>query len=93
MKTQERSHRQGTGTMDDMRAIVRETYGGPEVMRLEQAPRPAAVKGDDVLVRVRAAGVDRGVWHMMTGLPHLGRLAFGSGNRRTGFWAWILLES
>ena len=93
MKTQERSRRQGTSTVDDMRATVRETYGGPEVMRLEQAPRPAAVKGDGVLVRVRAAGVDRGVWHMMTGLPHLGRLAFGSGNRRTGFWAWILLES
>jgi NADPH:quinone reductase-like Zn-dependent oxidoreductase len=77
MKTQERSRRQGTSTVDDMRATVRETYGGPEVMRLEQVPRPAAVKGDDVLVRVRAAGVDRGVWHMMTGLPYLGRLAFG----------------
>jgi NADPH:quinone reductase-like Zn-dependent oxidoreductase len=63
-----------------MRATVRETYGGPEVMRLEQVPRPAAVKGDDVLVRVRAAGVDRGVWHMMTGLPYLGRLAFGIRN-------------
>ncbi|WP_307028106.1 NAD(P)-dependent alcohol dehydrogenase [Arthrobacter globiformis] len=59
-----------------MRAIVRETYGGPEVLRLERVPRPV-VKGDDVLVRVRAAGVDRGVWHMMTGLPYLGRLAFG----------------
>ncbi|MFJ5692783.1 NAD(P)-dependent alcohol dehydrogenase [Arthrobacter sp. NPDC093125] len=77
MKTQERSHRQGTSTAGDMRAIVRETYGGPEVMRLEQVPRSAAVKGEDVLVRVRAAGVDRGVWHMMTGLPYLGRLAFG----------------
>ncbi|MCE3245356.1 MAG: NAD(P)-dependent alcohol dehydrogenase [Arthrobacter sp.] len=77
MKTQERSYRQGTSTVDDMRAIVRETYGKPAVMRLEQAPRPVAAKGDDVLVRVRAAGVDRGVWHMMTGLPYLGRLAFG----------------
>ncbi|MCE3293870.1 MAG: NAD(P)-dependent alcohol dehydrogenase [Arthrobacter sp.] len=77
MKTQERSYRQGTSTVDDMRAIVRETYGKPAVMRLEQVPRPVAAKGDDVLVRVRAAGVDRGVWHMMTGLPYLGRLAFG----------------
>jgi NADPH:quinone reductase-like Zn-dependent oxidoreductase len=59
-----------------MRAVVRETYGGPEVLRLDRVPRPV-VKGDDVLVRVRAAGVDRGVWHMMTGLPYLGRLAFG----------------
>jgi len=77
MKTQERSHGQGTNTVDGMRAVVRETYGGPEVMRLEQVPRPAAVKGDEVLVRVRAAGIDRGVWHLMTGLPYLGRLAFG----------------
>jgi NADPH:quinone reductase-like Zn-dependent oxidoreductase len=37
-------------------------------------PEPAA---DEVLVRVRAAGVDRAAWHMMTGKPYLGRLAFG----------------
>ena len=76
MKTREHPQRQDTGTVDDMRAIVRETYGGPEVLRLDRVPRPL-VKGGDVLIRVRAAGVDRGVWHMMTGLPYLGRLAFG----------------
>ena len=76
MKTQEYSQRQGTRDGDDMRAIVRTSYGGPEILRLDRVPRPV-VKGDDVLVRVRAAGVDRGVWHMMTGLPYLGRLAFG----------------
>jgi NADPH:quinone reductase-like Zn-dependent oxidoreductase len=32
---------------------------------------------DEILVRVEAAGVDRGTWHVMTGLPYLGRLAFG----------------
>lgn len=62
--------------MGDMRAIVRHTYGGPEVLRLDRVPRPVP-KGDEVLVRVRAAGVDRGVCHMLTGLPYLGRLAFG----------------
>ncbi|WP_395399410.1 NAD(P)-dependent alcohol dehydrogenase [Arthrobacter sp. UC242_113] len=76
MKTQQHPQRQDAGTVGDMRAIVRETYGGPEVLRLDRVPRPV-VKGDDVLVRVRAAGVDRGVWHLMTGLPYLGRLAFG----------------
>src|SRR6478672_4406000 len=76
MKAQERTQRQGTGTVEDMRAMVRDTYGAPDVLRLERVPRPV-VEGNDVLVRVRAAGVDRGVWHMMTGLPHLGRLAFG----------------
>ena len=35
-------------------------------------PRSAA---EDVLVRVAAAGVDRGVWHVMTGLPYPIRLA------------------
>lgn len=75
MKTQQRAQRQGTRA-DGMLAVVREAYGRPEVLRLERVPRPV-VKGDDVLVRVRAAGVDRGVWHMMTGLPYLGRLAFG----------------
>ena len=76
MKTQERTQRQGNLTVEDMRAIVRDIYGGPEVVHLERVPRPD-VKGDDVLVRVRAAGVDRGIWHTMTGLPYLGRLAFG----------------
>ena len=38
---------------------------------------PPCCRGGEVLVRVRAAGVDRGVWDMMTGLPYLGRLAFG----------------
>jgi NADPH:quinone reductase-like Zn-dependent oxidoreductase len=76
MTSQESSEGAGTRTMDRMRAIVRETYGGPEVLRLARVPRPVT-KGDDVLVRVRAAGVDRGVWHIMTGLPYLARVAFG----------------
>ena len=29
----------------------------------------------EVLVRVHAAGVDRGVWHLMTGLPYMVRIA------------------
>jgi NADPH:quinone reductase-like Zn-dependent oxidoreductase len=35
------------------------------------------IADEEVLVRVHAAGVDRGVWHLMTGLPYLTRLAFG----------------
>jgi NADPH:quinone reductase-like Zn-dependent oxidoreductase len=63
----------GEGTM---RAIVHDLYGSADVLRLDRAPLPA-VRAKEVLVRVRAAGVDRGVWHMMTGLPYLARLAFG----------------
>jgi NADPH:quinone reductase-like Zn-dependent oxidoreductase len=59
-----------------MRAIVQDRYGHADVLRLDQVPRP--VPGDhDVVVRVAAAGLDRGAWHAMTGLPYLGRLYFG----------------
>jgi NADPH:quinone reductase-like Zn-dependent oxidoreductase len=59
-----------------MKAIVRYTYGNEETLELAELPDPVPSK-DDVLVRVRAAGVDRGAWHIMTGTPHLARLAFG----------------
>jgi NADPH:quinone reductase-like Zn-dependent oxidoreductase len=59
-----------------MKAIVREKYGSADVLELRDVDQPA-VKPREVLIRVRAAGVDRGVWHLMTGLPYLGRLAFG----------------
>lgn len=59
-----------------MRAIVQDAYGHADVLRLARIPRPEAAD-NEVLVRVHAAGLDRGVWHVMTGLPYLGRLAFG----------------
>lgn len=59
-----------------MRAIVRHTYGSADVLSLSEIGRPEA-RDDEVLVRVHAAGLDRGTWHFMTGLPYLGRLAFG----------------
>src|SRR5450830_1166336 len=59
-----------------MRAIVQDAYGHADVLRLARIPRPEA-DDNEVLVRVHAAGLDRGVWHVMTGLPYLGRLAFG----------------
>lgn len=59
-----------------MTAIVQDTYGSPDVLKLKDIENPE-VTDDEVLVRVHAAGVDRGVWHLMTGLPYLTRLAFG----------------
>jgi NADPH:quinone reductase-like Zn-dependent oxidoreductase len=58
-----------------MQAIVQDRYGeAVDVLRLEEIPRP--VIGDaEVLVCVHAAGVDRGVWHLMTGLAYPIRLA------------------
>jgi NADPH:quinone reductase-like Zn-dependent oxidoreductase len=58
-----------------MQAVVQDCYGeAGEVLRLEHVDRPAMGDGD-VLLQVHAAGVDRGVWHLMTGLPYPVRLA------------------
>jgi NADPH:quinone reductase-like Zn-dependent oxidoreductase len=59
-----------------MKAIAQDTYGSPEILKLREIDTPD-VGDDEALVRVQAAGVDRGVWHLMTGLPYLTRLAFG----------------
>jgi NADPH:quinone reductase-like Zn-dependent oxidoreductase len=57
-----------------MKAIVRDAYGSVEVLRLEEIDKPVAAEGE-VLMRVQAAGVDQGVWHLMTGTPYAMRLA------------------
>jgi NADPH:quinone reductase-like Zn-dependent oxidoreductase len=62
-----------TGREATMKAIVQDRYGGLDVLELRDVDRPVP-KADEVLVRVHAAGLDRGVWHVMTGLPYLIRL-------------------
>jgi len=62
-----------------MKAIVQDGYGPADVLELRDIDRPS-VGDDEVLVRVRAAGVDPGVWHLMTGRPYLLR-AVGFGLR------------
>jgi NADPH:quinone reductase-like Zn-dependent oxidoreductase len=68
--------------VETMKAIVQDAYGtAPEdVLRLAEIARPA-IGDDEVLVRVHAASVDRGTWHVMAGLPSLMRVA-GAGLRR-----------
>jgi NADPH:quinone reductase-like Zn-dependent oxidoreductase len=64
-------------TNTTMRAIVQNTYGTADVLRLARVTRPQ-IAADEVLVQVRAAGLDRGTWHMMAGQPYLLRvLGFG----------------
>ncbi|MET7466432.1 NAD(P)-dependent alcohol dehydrogenase [Nonomuraea sp. NPDC005501] len=63
-----------------MKAIVQDVYGPAEVLRLRDVEQPR-IGGDEVLVRVRAAGVDPGVWIVMTGRPPAVRL-MGFGLRR-----------
>ena len=57
-----------------MKAIVYTKYGRPDVLELGDIDKPK-IADDEVLVGVCAAGVDRGVWHVMTGLPYPLRLA------------------
>jgi NADPH:quinone reductase-like Zn-dependent oxidoreductase len=66
-----------TGTTRPMmRAILQDRYGSAEVLRLAAVPRPV-IAGNEVLVRVGAAGLDRGTEHLMTGKPYVMRLGFG----------------
>ncbi len=63
-----------------MRAIVQDGYGSAEVLRPARIPRPEIAQ-HEVLLRVHAAGLDRGTWHLMTGTPYLMRV-IGFGLRR-----------
>ena len=59
-----------------MKAIVQDNYGSADVLRLEDVDAPLVGDGD-VLVRVLAASVFIGDWHMMTGLPLVFRVVSG----------------
>ena len=56
-----------------MQAIVQDKYGSSSVLELRSIDRPE-IGVDDVLVRVRAAGVHIGDLHVMTGQPYLMRI-------------------
>ena len=56
-----------------MKAIVQDEYGPADVLQLRDIDRPR-IGERDVLVEVHAAGLDPGVWHLMTGRPYLVRL-------------------
>src|SRR5262245_21004103 len=63
--------------VEPMRAVVQSAYGGLEVLHTGTSPRPHPRAGEG-LVRVHAAGLDRGTWHLMTGRPYLMRvMGFG----------------
>ena len=82
--TPDRAASHVTAPMKTMKAVVQDEYGAPDdVLRLEEIDRPEA-RDDEVLLRVHAAGVDRGAWHIMTGLPYPIRLAgYGIGAPKT----------
>lgn len=59
-----------------MKAIVQTKYGSPDVLKLLEVDKPTVENGS-VLVRVQAASVNAGDWHLMRGSPFLIRLMFG----------------
>src|SRR5262249_14746205 len=73
-------HRTCRRTEDAMQAMVQDRYGSADVLELRDIGAPT-LNADQVLVRVRAAGLDAGVWHLMTGRPYFMRL-MGFGLRR-----------
>src|SRR6476469_8828793 len=56
-----------------MKALTQERYGTAGGLELRDIARPEPHKRQ-VLVRVVAAGMDRGAWHFMSGEPYLMRL-------------------
>jgi NADPH:quinone reductase-like Zn-dependent oxidoreductase len=59
-----------------MKAIIQQAYGSLEVLELRDIDRPG-IGDHDVSVRVHAAGVHRGDWLVMRGLPYIARLGYG----------------
>jgi NADPH:quinone reductase-like Zn-dependent oxidoreductase len=59
-----------------MQAIVQDTYGAPDVLKLHAVDKPVPLD-DEVLVQVRAAAVNTADWIALTGRPYAARLAFG----------------
>jgi len=59
-----------------MKAIVQTRYGSPNALRLEEVDKPVP-RDDEVLVRVSAAAVNIGDWHLLRGIPYVMRLGLG----------------
>lgn len=65
---------EGQAAIRTMRAVTQDRYGSAEMLEMSDLEIPS-IAPDEVLIEVVAAGVDRGVWHLMTGRPYLVRLA------------------
>ena len=60
-----------------MKAIVKDRYGSPDILRIEDVDKPSLSGDDAILVRVRATSLNAHDWHMMRGKPYLARLSEG----------------
>ena len=70
-----------------MKAIVQDRYGSADVLEFRDIEEPV-VGENDVLVRVHAAGCGPDVWHLMTGMPYMARLAIGLSKPKLPVLGW-----
>ena len=70
-----------------MKAIVQNNYGSPDVLALKEVAKPV-IKGDDVLVRVRAAGLNAGDYFSLRGRPWLIRMTLGLRRPKNHILGW-----
>jgi NADPH:quinone reductase-like Zn-dependent oxidoreductase len=59
-----------------MKAITKTTYGGPEILKLEEVEKPS-VKEDHLLIKVLANSANPADWHILRGKPFFARFSFG----------------
>ena len=59
-----------------MRALVHDSYGSPDVLKIEEIEKPEAPE-DGALVRVHAASLNRLDWYGLKGRPYVGRVSMG----------------
>ena len=70
-----------------MKAIVMNAYGGPEVVELKDVPKPRVADGD-VLIQVKAVGLNAGDYFSMRGSPWLARLSVGFPKPKDHILGW-----
>jgi NADPH:quinone reductase-like Zn-dependent oxidoreductase len=59
-----------------VQAIVQDTYGSASVLKARDIDKPG-IGDHDVLIRVRAAGVNPADWAIVSGLPYIARPIYG----------------
>lgn len=59
-----------------MKAYTKKTYGGPQVLKLDDVARPATKEGH-ILVKVHANSANPADWHILRGKPFFARLSYG----------------
>lgn len=67
-----------------MKAMVYSEYGPPDVLRLEEVEKPLP-RANEVLIKIHAASVNAGDWHLLRGQPFLIRLMGKPKNRILGW--------